>query len=79
MDSNNNNDNVSDTVSTFLGSTTSTARKGNLFKKAVSRKIENGDVVFERVEGRAGCHYIRLPQRDIDPECQSSNQYATMS
>jgi len=45
---------VSDVVSTFLGSTTSTARRNNLFKKVVSKKIENGDVVFERVEGRAG-------------------------
>lgn len=71
MESNNNYDTLSDVVSTFLGSTTSTARRGNLFKKAVNKKIENGDVVLERVEGRVGCHYIRLPQQEIDPECQS--------
>jgi hypothetical protein len=60
MESNNNYETISDVASTFLGSTRSTTR-GNLFKKAVNQKIENGDIVFEKVEGKAGCHYIRLP------------------
>jgi hypothetical protein len=78
MESNLNYESISDVASTFMSSHRS--GRGNLFKKTAqkNRIFENGDIVFEKEEGKAGCHYIRLPLADIDPEVKSSNHYVTL-